>query len=219
MDQPPISVLIADDHPVFRRGLRQVLQAEPGLLIVAEAEDGVAALDAIRTLKPAVAVLDLDMPKLDGFSVIKAVDQEHLATAIVILTMHKDEELFNEALNRHVQAYLLKDSAVQDIAASIRAVAAGQYFISPAISAFLVNRNRRAQALARQHPGLEALTQTERRILGLIAAYETNKTIAAQLFLSPRTIENHRANICLKLSLQGAHALLRFALEHKTGLD
>jgi DNA-binding NarL/FixJ family response regulator len=204
---------------VFRRGLRQVIEAEPGLTIVAEAEDGVAALEQIRRLKPKVAVLDIDMPKLDGFAVVKALQQESLPTGIVILTMHKDEDLFNEAMNRNVQAFILKDSAVQDIAGSIRAVAAGQYFISPAISVYLLNRNRRASAVARQNPGLAALTPTERRVLQLIADYQTNKEIAAALFVSPRTVENHRANICQKLTLHGSHALLRFALENRSTLD
>jgi DNA-binding NarL/FixJ family response regulator len=133
--------------------------------------------------------------------------------------MHKDEDLFNEAMNRSVQGYLLKDSAVQDIVGAIRAVAAGRYYISPAISAYLVNRNKRNAALTRQHPGIEQLTATERRVLGLIAGYQTNKDIAAQLFLSPRTVENHRANICQKLDLHGSHALLRFAVQNKALLD
>lgn len=219
MSEEQIRVLIADDHPVFRRGLRYVVEEEPGLSIVAEAEDGAAALELVRRLHPAVAVLDIDMPKLDGFAVVKALQAEQLETSIVILTMHKDEELFNEAMNRNVQGYLLKDSAVQDIVAAIRSVAAGQYYISPAISSYLVNRNQRAATVARQHPGLALLTPTERRVLSLIAGYQTNKDIAAQLFLSPRTVENHRANICQKLELHGSHALLRFAVQNKAVLD
>jgi DNA-binding NarL/FixJ family response regulator len=217
-EQTAITIVIADDHPVFRRGLRQVIEAEPDLTIVGEAEDGAAAWEQLRTLRPAVAVLDIDMPKMDGFAVVQALEQEQLPMGIVILTMHKDEDLFNEAMNRNVQAYILKDSAVQDIVGSIRAVAAGQYFISPAISSYLVNRSRRVSATARQYPGLDTLTPTERRVLALIADYKTNKDMAAILFVSPRTIENHRANICQKLSLHGSHALLRFALEHRSAL-
>jgi DNA-binding NarL/FixJ family response regulator len=219
MSDEPIRVVIADDHPVFRRGLRYVIEEESGLSIVAEAEDGAAALALIQRHDPAVAVLDIDMPKMDGFAVVRALQEENRATAIVILTMHKDEELFNEAMNRNVQGYLLKDSAVQDIVGAIRAVAAGQYYISPAISVYLVNRNQRNAALARRNPGLEMLTPTERRVLALIASYQTNKDIAAQLFLSPRTVENHRANICQKLELHGSHALLRFAVQNKDSLS
>lgn len=219
MSEAPIRVLIADDHPVFRRGLRFVIEAEPGVEVVAEAEDGMAALNLLREQAPAVAVLDIDMPKLDGLGVITALQEEGRETRIVILTMHKDEELFNEAMDRNVHGYLLKDSAVQDIIAAIRAVAAGQCYISPAISTYLVHRNRQASGRAQQASGIELLTRTERRILLLIADYQTNKDIAAKLFLSPRTVENHRAHICQKLNLHGSHALMRFAVENKAELE
>jgi DNA-binding NarL/FixJ family response regulator len=214
-----LRVIIADDHPVFRRGLRQVIEAEPDLQVIAEAEDGVAALALLREHRPAVAVLDLDMPRMDGFEVIRILQQERLGIGIVILTMHKDEDLFNEAITLNVQGYILKDSAVNDIAGSIRAVASGQFFVSAPLSTYLINRNRRAAALASVQPGVADLTPTERRILNLIAEYKTNKEIAAQLFLSHRTVENHRANISQKLDLRGTHALLRFSLEHKSELD
>jgi DNA-binding NarL/FixJ family response regulator len=214
-----LPVAIADDHPVFRKGLRQIIEAEPDLRIVGEAEDGAAALALVREHKPAVAVLDLDMPRMDGFEVIRAVRQEGLQMAIVILTMHKDEDLFNEAISLNVLGYILKDSATTDIVGSIRAVASGQYFISPSISNFLINRNRRLAALETQVPGLRDLTATERRVLKLLSVCNTSKDIAAQLHLSPRTVENHRANICQKLGLHGTHALLRFAMEHKSDWD
>lgn len=214
-----ITVLIADDHPVFRRGLRQVLEAEADIDVVAEAENGASALELLRLHKPAVAVMDIDMPKLDGLAVIRAIRQELPTIAVVMLTMHKDEDLFNEAMKLRVEGYILKDSAVNDIAGSIRAAAAGDNFISPSISTYLVNQNRRKGNLAASQPGLADLTGTERRVLGSIAAYKTNKEIAGALNISPRTVENHRANICQKLDLHGSHALLRFALEHKQELS
>jgi DNA-binding NarL/FixJ family response regulator len=214
-----LSVLIADDHPIFRKGLRQVIEAESDLRIVAEAEDGEAALSLVRQHKPSVAILDLNMPRMDGFDVVRAIESERHTTGVVILTMHRDEDLFNQAMSLNVLAFILKDSAVTDIVGSIRAVAAGQYFISPSISSYLVNRNRRTQALVAQQPSVANLTPTERRILALIAEYKTSKEIAAQLYLSPRTVENHRANISQKLELRGSHTLLRFALEHCSELD
>ncbi|MCX6594983.1 MAG: response regulator transcription factor [Acidobacteria bacterium] len=216
---PRIRVLIADDHPVFRRGLRQVLESDSELEVVGEADDGQVALTLLRQVKPAVAVLDLDMPRLDGLEVIRLLRTELPEIAVVILTFHKDEELFNAAMALNVYGYILKDSAVTDIAASVHAASARQYFISPAISTYLVNRNRREAALAAAQPGVAALTTHERRLLQLIGAYQTNKEIAATLNISPRTVENHRANICQKLGLSGAHALLRFALEHKAELE
>lgn len=214
-----LRILIADDHPVFRKGLRQVIDDEPGLQVVAEAVDGAAALAMLREQRPDVAVLDVDMPRMDGFEVIRAVRGEGLQVALVILTMHKDEEFFSQALSLDVRGYILKDSAVTDIVGSIRAAATGNYFISPSISSYLVNRNRRIAEFEKSNPGLRELTPTERRVLKLLAEYRTNKEIASTLAMSPRTVENHRANICQKLDLHGTHALLRFAQEHKNEIQ
>ncbi|MGC4049178.1 MAG: response regulator transcription factor [Paludibaculum sp.] len=214
-----LPVLIADDHPVFRRGLRQVIEAEDGLVVVAEAEDSIAALALLRQWRPAVVVLDLDMPSMDGFEVIRAIRQEQLPAAIVILTMRKDEQLFHQAMTLNVQGFLLKDSAAKEIAAAIRAAAAGDFFISPSVSSYLVNRGRRPIRLVNSRLEEARLTPTERRLLVLVAAYKTSKEIAAQLRVSHRTVENHRANICQKLNLRGTHALLRFALEHNVEHD
>jgi DNA-binding NarL/FixJ family response regulator len=213
-----ISILIADDHPVFRQGLRQVIEKNAQLKVLAEAEDGLTALALIQELQPQVALLDVDMPGQDGIAVARAIREKRLATSVVFLTMHKDEEVFNEAIDAGVQGYVLKDSAVTDIIHSIRAVAAGQHFISPQLSSYLLNRNARAAALFKQKPSLDHLTPTERRVLKLLSENKTSREIAAELFVSVRTIENHRANICDKLDLRGANALLKFAIEHKSAL-
>jgi len=213
-----IGIIIADDHPVFRQGLRQVIEKDQSLKVVAEAEDGQAALDQIRAHQPEVAILDLDMPKLDGFAVARAMQAERLPTAAVFLTMHKDEDLFNEALDLGVKGYVLKDSAITDIIGSIKAVTRGQNFISPQLSTYLLNRHGRAASLLEQKPGLERLTPTERRILRLVAENKTSKEIAQALFISVRTVDNHRTNISTKLELRGPHALLKFALDHKSEL-
>lgn len=213
-----LRVVIADDHPIFRRGLREVIEADAGLSIVGEAEDGAAALKLIKELRPEVAVLDIDMPRLNGFELAKELARLNLPVEVVFLTMHKDEDMFNEALSLGVRGYVLKDSAVTDIAASIRAVARGEHYLSPALSNFILNRSRGAAAFAREHAGLGALTQTERRVLQLIAEHKTSREIAAELSISHRTVENHRNNISHKLNLSGSHALLKFALEHKSQL-
>ena len=132
--------------------------------------------------------------------------------------MHKDEDLFNEAMDAGAKGYVLKDSVVTDIIQSVRAAQEGRHFISPQLSSYLLNRNARAASLIKQKPGLNNLTPTERRILKLIAENKTSREIASELFISTRTVENHRANICAKLELHGAHALLKFALEHKSAL-
>ena len=213
-----IRVVIADDHPVFRRGLRQIIEMEPHFEVAGEAEDGEAALATLIAIKPEIAVLDIDMPKLDGFALARAVREQKLPTAVIFLTMYKEEEFFNEAMDLGVKGYLLKDNAVTDIIGCIRAVTAGKYYITPAISSYLLNRQARAASLVKQNPGLNDLTPAELRILRLIAENKTSKEIASELFVSYRTVENHRANICQKLSLHGSQALIKFALEHKSRL-
>jgi DNA-binding NarL/FixJ family response regulator len=212
-------ILIADDHPIFRKGLRQVIETEASLKVVAEAEDGEDALSGLRELKPEVAILDIDMPKMDGFEVARALQRENLSIEVIFMTMHKEEDMFHAAMDLGVKGYIVKDSAVSDIVGSIKAVAAGQHFISPSISTYLINRNRRAASLTKEMPTLNDLTPTEQRILKLIADNKTSREIAGELFISHRTVENHRANICSKLELRGSHALLKFAIEHKSQLS
>jgi DNA-binding NarL/FixJ family response regulator len=211
-----ISILIADDHPIFRKGLRQVIETEARLKVVAEADDGEAALEQIRQFQPNIAVLDIHMPNMSGFELAQAVREQGLALEMIFLTMHKAEDLFNAAIDIGVKGYVLKDSAVTDIVASVKAVANGQLYISPQLSDFLLNRSNRARALREEKPSLDNLTPTERRVLSMLADYKTSKQIAKELFIHWRTVDNHRANICAKLGLRGSHALMKFAIEHKS---
>ena len=214
-----IRILIADDHPIFRQGLRQVIEKDQQLQVIAEAENGEAALELIQKHQPEIGLIDLDMPRMDGFALVRRLqDVQSVATRIIFLTMHQDELHFNEALSLGVQGYLVKDSAAADVVNAIHAVTAGKNYISPTLSTFLLNRTQRAATLSAQQPGLRLLTPTERRTLALLAEYKTSKEIAASLGVSVRTVENHRANICTKLDLHGTHALVKFALDHKSEL-
>jgi DNA-binding NarL/FixJ family response regulator len=215
----PLTILMADDHPMFRGGLRQIIVAQPDLRLTHETGDGEDALRVARTLKPAVAILDLNMPKLSGLEVAAAIQRERLPVRVIALTMHREEDMFNEAMDVGILGYVLKDSAAEDILACIRAVAEGQHYLSPAISGFLLNRNTRTQTLHRAKPGLADLTSAEHRILRLIAQGKTSKEIADELGLSTRTVENHRFNIGTKLDLHGVHSLVKFAYEHKSELS
>lgn len=131
------------------------------------------------------------------------------------MAMSKSEKLFNAALDLGVKGFVLKDSKLEEIINCIRSAASGESFVSSVLTSYLLNRNRRAEAGAQDEPGVQSLTPTERRILRLIAEHRTNKEIAERLFVSVRTIENHRHNISQKLNLRGAHALLKFALDHR----
>lgn len=214
-----ITVLIADDHPIFRRGLREIIEAEPGLRLVAHVEDGEAAWQAIHRDRPRVAVLDIDMPRKDGLAVARAVKEARLEVAMVLLTMHRNERLFNTALDLGVDGYVLKDSAIAEIVSAIKAVAAGRRYVTPLLTEFLFHRHSPgAAAEGLGNPRLALLTESERRVLALVAEYKTSREIANELFLSVRTVDRHRANIVTKLDLRGAHALLQFAIAHKADI-
>ncbi|HKE23394.1 MAG TPA: response regulator transcription factor [Bryobacteraceae bacterium] len=210
-----ITVLIADDHPIFRKGLAQLISSECGIRVVADTDNGASAIDLMRQCKPRVAIVDLEMPKVDGLGVARTVRDEELPTEVIFLTMHNDKDAVNEALEAGISGYVLKDSAASEVVASIRSVVAGCPYLSPAISSHLVGRWRRTQVLSRSQPAAGALTPAERRIMLLIAEYKTSKEIADVLCVSPRTVENHRANICSKLELHGSHALIRYAVENR----
>jgi DNA-binding NarL/FixJ family response regulator len=214
-----IRVAIADDHPIFARGLRQVLMSDCGLDVVAEARDGEAALECILEHSPDVVILDIDMPKKDGFEVVRAMEDRKLSAAVVFLTMHKNEALFNGALDLGVRGYVLKDSALTEVADSVKAVAAGHNFVSPVLTTYLFSRRARAQALMKEQSGLKDLTPAERGVLLLIAAGKNTGEIARELYLSIRTVEHHRARIAGKLNLHGRDALLRFAIANKSELS
>lgn len=204
-----ISVLIADDHPIFRRGLRMVIESNGSLEIVGEADDGEIALAEIVRLEPQIVVLDSDMPKADGLTVAREIQAKNLPTAPIFLTMHRDEAIFNAAIEADVKGFVIKDSAANEIVNCIKEVAAGRRCFSAVLSDFLLNRRNRQQS------PLDGLTASERRVLRLIANSKTTKEIADELFISPRTVDHHRANISAKLDLKGKNALLTFALTNK----
>ncbi len=208
------TIVLADDHPIFRHGLKQLIEKQSGFRVVAETDNGRSALELIATHAPAVAVLDLDMPELDGFAVARRARELHLPTHLVILTMHNDELHFNRAIDLGVRGYLIKDGAAAEAVNCIKAVAAGGEYVTPSLSSYLLRRSR-PTASPREPSSVGDLTPAERRVLALLAELKTTKQIAVELGVSPRTIDNHRANLCAKLGLQGPHALVRFALEHK----
>ena len=213
-----IKIVMADDHPIVRQGLRLMIETDKNLTIVAEAGDGATALDLIETFKPDVAVLDIDMPEMDGFAVARELQRRKINVEVVFLTMHHEEELFRAAMDLGVRGYVLKDSAISDIITAIKSAAKSRSFLSPALSALLLNRRRRHDELEQGKPGLHLLTPTERRILKLVAEDKTSKKIGEELFISYRTVETHRANISRKLDLRGSLALVKFAVANKSDL-
>lgn len=212
----PRSLVLADDHPVFRHGLRAVIEAAGRYRVVAEASDGDAAIRALAAHAPDLAVLDLAMPGKDGFDVARWAAERCPDTRVVMLTLYKSIAYVDRAVALGVAGYVVKDDAAADIVHCLDAVNSGEFYLSP-------NLARPATVpppLAAADDGeLARLTPAQIGVLRLLANYQTSREIAAQLGLAVKTVENHRSNIALRLNLHGPNALLRFAVAHRDLLD
>ncbi|MCI0707640.1 MAG: response regulator transcription factor [Ignavibacteriae bacterium] len=209
------TVIIADDHPMFRSGVKQALEQDAFLRVIAEASNGQQALQLIQEHSPRAVVLDINMPQMTGLQVVRELRKQKISIAVTLLTMFDDEDILNEAMELDVKAYILKESASLDVVKAVHHAIQGKYFISASLSSKLVQRKERQTKVSQKFPGLAELTDTERKILKLIADSKTSKEIADELFLSPKTIDNYRFKISEKLNLTGSYSLLKFALENK----
>lgn len=209
-----ITILIADDHPLIRQGIRMALAVEEDLAVVGEAADGEEALQSIAFLKPDVVILDLDMPKRDGLAVVRELKRLGSPVGIVILTLHTGADLLYEAIDLGIRGYIVKSSAVTDVAEGVRRVAGGGSFVSETVRRAL----QKGRPVKELPPGLQRLTPLELKLVRKIAEGFTSREIAASLDLSDRTVENYRTGICTKLDLSGPNALLRYALSHRASL-
>ncbi|MEO5642729.1 MAG: response regulator transcription factor [Bacteroidia bacterium] len=202
-----ITLFVADDHPLFLKGLINTLKDEPGFTILGSANNGKTALKAIKMQQPHVAILDLDMPEMNGIEVAKILVKEQPVMKVIILSMHKEADIIKAAMALGIHAYIFKDDAVLDLVNGIRTVMNGEVYISETkhknIKTFSANDNEL----------LQSLTRMERIVLDLIAQQKSTKEIADELFLSVKTVENHRTHISQKLLLKGNNSLLKFALQ------
>ncbi len=208
----PIRILIADDHALIREGIKKVLEANTEYL-VDEAKDGEEAVTLYEQNNYDVIILDFEMPKLNGFEVSKRMLGENQELNIVILTMFRQESLFNKAIDLGVKGYLTKENTVTEIVACVEKVLGGGHYISPSISELIIQRNRKKKLAG--HLDLDSsLTSTESTVMNLLAEMKTNQEIADELGVSIKTIQNHRNNVCKKLGLNGTHALLKYAVQN-----
>ena len=216
-----LTILIADDHPMIRDSLRHAIESNTEWEVAGEAQDGEVAIELINKLQPAIVILDISMPVRNGFEVVSALRQKKVQTQVIFLTMHRNEDFFQRALDLDVRGYVLKDSAVIDVVSAIKAVSRGEHYTSPALTSYLIRKRSGGSSAAssEQGLGLHSLSPTERRVLELIAEYKTSRDISEELNTSPRTVETHRTNICQKLGLHGRHALMKFALENKSSSE
>ena len=204
-----IRVLIADDHKVVRQGLRFLLSQEPGIEVAGEAADGIAALDAIRRLRPDVVLLDLFMPGLDGLAVLAALREENLATAVLVLTSSQDDQHLVRAVRAGALSYLPKTAGVDQVIESVLAAARGESVLEPAATARLLRelRGPRADPLA-------LLTPRETDVLKALAQGRSNREIARALSVTEETVKSHVSSILAKLGLADRTQAAIFALQH-----
>jgi two-component system response regulator NreC len=207
-----IRTLLADDHTLIRRGLRLLVEQQPDLVVVGEAEDGRQAVSLTMSLKPNVAVLDIGMPNLNGIEAAKQITEGESGTAVVILSMYSDETYILRALKAGARGYLLKDSAEADLVRAIHSVAEGKSFFSPTVSKVLLEDYMRKLQRNGGESSYDLLTPREREVLQLIAEGKSNKEVADMLNLSVYTVETHRGNLMEKLGLKGIPELILYAV-------
>ena len=214
MKTEPIRIVIADDHPIFRRGLAEILASTRDFSVIGEVENGARALELVEQRSPDVAILDLDMPVLDGIAVAKMIHERRLPVKVIFLTMHRNQSVVRSMNKIGVSGYVLKDAVLDEIVDCIGAVINGEQFLGSGLG------QRDSSGVPSSIgtstiDGINEVSQTERKVLSEIARSRSNREIARDLFISVRTVETHRYNICSKLHIKGPHGLLRFALANK----
>lgn len=207
----PYQVVLADDHALFRGGVRRILEEMEGVAVVGEADDGLALLELLKTVTPDLVLLDISMPNLRGLEAIREIKKLCPQTQILMLTMHKEAEYLSQALAAGAAGYLLKQDADPELVQAVQRLQAGRTYLSPQIGEIVPDLLRR-----RQEPGGEAqevLTHREKEILKLLAEGKTSREIAELLFISLRTVQNHRANLMRKLNIRRTADLVKYALQ------
>jgi len=210
----PYKIILADDHALFREGLKRILAESSDLKVIGEVADGLELIKMLHNLKPDMVILDISMPNIRGIEAIQEIKTIHPESKILVLTMHRDMEYLHQAISSGAHGYLLKEDADSELFSAIEKVKRGKIYISPKLSEYLT------EDWARIHRGehepaseTEPLTIREREILKLIAEGKANKEIASLLNISIRTVEHHRANIMDKLNLKNVAELIKYAIQ------
>lgn len=210
-----IRVLLADDHSVLRKGVRAVLAQDPGIAIVAEADDGATALQLTEQHAPDVVIIDVAMPGLNGLDAAAQITRKVRGLGVIVLSMYSDEEYLMRAVSAGVRGYLLKDSAEPDLIRAVRAVAAGGTFFSPAIADLLFDDYLLRLKTQNVQDSYELLTEREKQVLQLLAEGKSNKAVATALAVGLSTVETHRLNLMRKLDLHNTAELVLYAVRKK----
>ncbi len=209
-----ITILLADDHDVVRRGMKMLLEDEEGIKVVGEASDGLDAIEKVKLLMPNVVILDLTMPKMTGIEAAKIISEEYPNVKILIFSMHHSKEYIVSSVENGAKGYLLKDTGKDELLKAIKAVSEGRKYFPPEISEVIINellaKNSGVQEEIR--PIFEKITPKEKQILGLIVQGFNSREMADKLFLSIRTVDNHRANMMKKVKAKNTADLVKMAI-------
>jgi two-component system response regulator NreC len=208
----PIKIVIADDHTIFRSGLNMLLNSEPDITVVGEAEDGAVAVELAQKLSPDVILMDIGMPTLNGIEATEKIKELDPQIRILVLTMHRSDDYFFKMLEAGASGYILKGAETNELINAVRSVALGDVFLYPSMARYLV-KEYLSRAEEPSSPSSK-LTKRETEILGMIAEGFTSKEIADKLVLSPSTVHSHRANLLQKLHLSSRHELVQYAIKH-----
>ncbi len=208
-----IRVILAEDHHLVRQGIRALLERAADMEVVGEAADGQEAVELVQRLTPDVLVMDIAMPRLDGTQATERVRALGVATQVVILSMHSDATLVRQMLQSGARGYLLKRSVTEELLLAIRAANRGEVYLSPAISASVLDEFLTRHADSEEHRPFDLLTPREREVLQLIAEGHTNTAIAQMMNISVKTVEKHRANLMSKLKVHDVARLVRVAIK------
>jgi two-component system response regulator NreC len=206
-----IRILIVDDHTIVREGVRILLEAQPDMQVAGEAADGQAAIALVRELQPAIVLIDIAMPVLNGLEATRAIKREFPQIQVIGLTMYESDEYFFQLLDAGASGYVLKKAASGDLLAAIRAVHAGDVFLYPSVARRLVSDYMTRVKSGEEKTSYDGLTAREREVLKLIAEGHTNQAIADKLIISPSTVQTHRTRIMQRLNLQTRAELIQYA--------
>lgn len=212
--EPKKQILIVEDHQLFREGLKAMLSPSPEYEIAGEAEDGIEAIRLIRKAKPDLVLLDLSMPRMNGFSVLREIKAAMPEVKILVLSIHESDQYVLQAFEAQADGYAIKDSSREELRMAIRSVLEGKKYISPGIADSVLEGYLGGRKTLKSKSSLETITQREKEILKLLGEGYQNKEIAEMLSISVKTVEKHRANIMGKLDLHNAAALTAYAFEH-----
>ncbi len=202
----PYTIILADDHAMFREGIRRIIERMEGVAIIAEVSDGIELLDHLKNTQPDLVILDISMPNLRGLEAIREIKKLYPRVKIVVLTMHRKKEFIRQALVDGADGFLLKEDPSGQLIRAVEAVRKGGKYLSPLISGDLIS-------LAVMDEQTDQLTIREREVLKLLAEGKKNREVAEILFISPNTVRRHRSNIMEKLNLKGIADLVKYAID------